>query len=556
MPGPPSNLLAGFAGLLQGIDEGIEQGRQRKRQKALDAANKISTDALREHQKSLDAIAAGREQRLDEEFKERNRLKKEIADLNAAAKSETDATKRYQIQMEAWSKSLQLSQPYSGSAGDNVNLSRFLQESMPGAPPAIPGAQGSPGQPPAPQGQPIQPQGNRPVGIGNALGAIGPSAQSAITTLPQGPPTGQPPISTMPAGANIPGAPSPITRAVGMPPNPFTGASAPPPGTTPQTFSMQGAPGQAVPPATDPYNPGPTAPISQKAAANAATIAQKNSTIPVNEARAKVLTQDEMLKNIQAQTARELASNKISKIQADTINAQANHELILARTKHEEALRELIGAQTRLTNAKTKLEPLRVELEKARISVEKERASNPGLSKDEKWLAAQNRELGQAMSSIISKQEPFIKAINTARAKVAGFEQITSGPPPTKPQGDMNDQAFQKVFGNWQKEQALYDYAKTHIPALKDEIAENEDLNRQLEHEKALVTRDITKYGLTMQTDGHDDPKRTKAVQEAAAAEAKRKEEEVKKHRKKPVVAPGGVAPAVISGPGFSLTPK
>lgn len=535
MPGPPSNLLAGASGFMQGLATALQQAEERKRQKALDAAQAYANKTVRGETERRLAIEEGKEARLKEASERNAQLRKEIAELHAEAAKETDVTKRWSKEMDAYSKSLQITKDYSGSAGDNVNLGTFMSGAfpqMPGAPPAIPGAQGAPAQPPA-QGQPTQPQmqGNQQSGIGSALGAIGPSAQSAITTLPQGPSTAQPSISTMPAGPNIPGAPSPITRALGMPPNPFTSASPPPPG-------------QAAPPATDPYNPGPTAPISQKAAANAATIAQKNSTIPVNEARAKVLTQDEMLKNIQAQTAREFASSKISKIQADTINAQANHELILARTKHEEALRELIGAQTRLTNAKTKLEPLRVELEKARISVEKERASNPGLSKDEKWLAAQNRELGQAMSSIISKQEPFIKAINTARAKVAGFEQITSGPPPTKPQGDMNDQAFQKVFGNWQKEQALYDYAKTHIPALKDEIAENEDLNRQLEHEKALVTRDITKYGLTMQTDGHDDPKRTKAVQEAAAAEAKRKEEEVRKHRKKPVVAPGGVVPA------------
>jgi hypothetical protein len=94
-----------------------------------------------------------------------------------------------------------------------------------------------------------------------------------------------------------------------------------------------------------------------------------------------------------------------------------------------------------------------------------------------------------------------------------------------------------------------------------------EILNLQYEAEKMDNTNLKLQLGMKIKKPGSDveDPKKTAAAAaatKAAADKARKDAEELQKKlgskpRRKSDVAPGGVAPApVISGPGFSLTPK
>ena len=180
MAGPPSNLLAGLAGLATGLADYAEKKEQRKqadRQYALQIAQaqaagiraKGEQDLAERHQTFLETQEKDRlKEKSDAEALAQGRLNAQIAYHN-----ETSADKRFKIASDA-------ARQYGGTL-ENFILGTQTADGRFGAGQALSGVQ--------PQGQPMQPQGGQPMGAGNALGATG---QNPFTGAPP-PPQGAPP---------------------------------------------------------------------------------------------------------------------------------------------------------------------------------------------------------------------------------------------------------------------------------------------------------------------------------------------------------------------------
>lgn len=524
MAGPPSSLLAGFAGLATGLSDWEEKQYQRSRQKAQDAAQEIVQKAQIDHAKVMEGIDQAHQRQITKQFDDAEADRKErmrLEGLRDNAKTDADRQK-YSLQL--LTLGMHSSAPNSGSFGQNMDLAELFRQQFAsgtrqpgGAPPS--GPQPGGGMPAAAPGQPPPNPITQAAGMPQA-----PPAMSGIGH--QVSPIQTPQINYQPQAGQQP-----------MPPggaqNPLLGA-------------LQGAPG-----ATGLYQNDPNSPNALKATKNAAEIAAKAATTAKTEEQTKILTDEEIIKKADAETEKALRNGKITQQSANARRTAAETLLAAARVNQAKAQTLLIKSQTSLTDSKAKTEAITLKLKASELAINNWKIRNPGATKADKDLAGEYDKWKTGDTAAIKEQANLLKRIDEGYGTVQAYQDVIDRGKPTPPT-DATDKAAMQLY---KTQQDHFNTANALIGSVKALIGHDEILNEELEAQQASSKTMLDHLGFKMTTNGKEDPARTKAVLAAAAAEATKKADEAarlkklhdKSLHKKQDVAPGGVGPGTVT---------